>query len=63
MKTIDLIMVLAKLPPDLDVVFDTTPEGAEEFRFEVIETASTIMTNEGDRFILLNLKVDDNENI
>lgn len=56
MKVVDLIIELAKVPQDLEVVFDTTLENAEEFRFEVIDDVGEIMTDRGDKFVLLNLK-------
>jgi hypothetical protein len=58
MTCIDLIIELSKLPPDLEVVYDNTASGEMEFRLVVVETVGEIETDIKEKFVLLNV---DNE--
>jgi hypothetical protein len=57
MRTVDLIMELSKLPPELEVVYDGSMNGDgisfPEFRLVVIDTASEIIDNKEQHWILL----------
>lgn len=56
MKVVDLIIELSKLNPDLEVVYDATEEGEDQFRFVVVESLGEISTNIGDSYALLNIE-------
>lgn len=56
MKVVDLIIELSKLNPDLEVVYDATEDGEDQFRFVVVESLGEISTNIGDSYALLNIE-------
>ena len=55
MTCIDLIIILSKLPPDLEVVYDNTQPGDEGFRLCVVENAYEINDDKGESWVILNL--------
>ena len=55
MTCIDLIIILSKLPPDLEVVYDNTQPGDEGFRLCVVENAVEINDDKGESWVILNL--------
>jgi hypothetical protein len=54
MTCMDLIIELSKLPPDEEVVYDMTQDGAEAFCLVVVDDIGEIITDNGTRLILLN---------
>lgn len=65
MTTIDLIMALSKLPPDLEVIYDNTQPEDEGFRMVVVVDAERVRTDNGE-YVLLNagiMEEENNENI
>jgi hypothetical protein len=54
MTVTELIVMLAQLPPELEVVIDTTGPEEPVFRLEVVEAAEQIKTSSGDLLVLLN---------
>lgn len=62
MTVIDLMIELSKLPPDLEVVYENTQKGDQGIRMVVVTTAGEIMTDTGDRFVLLNVGEEEEEN-
>lgn len=53
MKVIDLIMLLAKMPQELEVIYqkDETDEG---FKMEVVEDVDEVTVDNGDRYVMIN---------
>jgi len=54
MTATELIVKLAQMPPELEVVIDSTKPNEEMFRLEMIDEAAVIETSNGEKFILLN---------
>lgn len=54
MTAMDLIIELSKLPPDEEVVYDATQDGADAFCLVVVTGIDEIITDDGTRLILLN---------
>jgi hypothetical protein len=54
MTVTELIIKLAQMPPELEVVFDTTRPGETLFRLEKVDEIATIRTDTGEEFALLN---------
>jgi hypothetical protein len=54
MTVADLILELAALPPELEVVYDFTHPGETSFRLVVVTDANEIESDSGDRMVLLN---------
>jgi hypothetical protein len=54
MTVSELIVALAVLPGELEVVFDHTQEGDPGFRLEVVTTLDEIKTDTGKRLIIIN---------
>jgi hypothetical protein len=53
MKVTDLIMELAKMPPELEVIYqkDETPEG---FKMEIVEILDIIEVDNGSKYVMIN---------
>ena len=62
MTVTDLIIELAKLPPDMEVVYDNTQNGDDGFRLVIVENIGEIMDEKGNNWILLNYNdIEDDE--
>lgn len=53
MQVTDLIMELAKMPPDMEVIYqkDETPEG---FKMEIVEKLDIVETDNGSKYVMIN---------
>jgi len=60
MTVTDLIMELAKMPPELEVIYqkDETPEG---FKMEVVEVLDIIQVDNGNKYVMINPSQGDEE--
>lgn len=55
MKVTELMIALASLPGDLEVVLDMTgPEDGDFFKLEVVTTLDTITTSDNEQFVIIN---------
>jgi len=62
MKVTDLIMELAQMPPELEVIYNTTREGEDIFRMMVVQNVGEIVTDTEERYVLLNVDSNDFNN-
>lgn len=60
MTVTDLIMELAKLPPEMEVIFQKD-QNEEGFKMEVVEALGEVITDDGRHYILLNPGSDEND--
>lgn len=60
MTVTDLIMELAQMPPDLEVIYDNTQEKDNGFRMVIVQNVGEIATDDGKQYVLLNVDVDNN---
>lgn len=59
MKVTELMIALASLPGDLEVVMDKTgEEDGEFFKLEVVTTLDVITTSDDEQFVLINCPPD-----
>ena len=62
MNVIDLMIELSKLSPDLEVVYENTQAGDPGIRMVIVTTAGEIMTDVGEKYVLLNVgSIEENE--
>jgi len=54
MTAAELIVALAQLPQDMEVVYDRTQEEDDGFRLEVVEQLDMIETDTGEQYIMIN---------
>ena len=60
MTVTDLIMELAQMPPDLEVIYDNTQEKDTGFRMVIVQNVGEIATDDGKQYVLLNVDTDNN---
>ena len=62
MTVADLIMELAKLPPEMEVIYEKD-QNEDGFKMEIVESLDEVITDDGSHYVLLNPGVpNDDEN-